>query len=62
MCDLTAPQFKTEEAAREHLEALRWPNGPICPHCGNQGGWPIKGKTTRPGLYKCESYPCRKQF
>jgi len=62
MCDLTPPQLKTEEAAREHLEALRWPNGPICPHCGNQGGWPIKGKTTRPGLYKCVSYPCRKQF
>lgn len=60
MCDLTAPQFKDEDKAREHLEALRWPNGPVCPHCGNVGGWPIKGG--RPGLYKCASYPCRKQF
>jgi hypothetical protein len=22
-------------AAREALEALRWPEGPYCPHCGN---------------------------
>ena len=60
MCDLKAPQFQNEEAARQHLEAIRWPNGPMCPHCGNQGGWAIAGG--RPGLYKCASYPCRKQF
>ena len=24
----------TRIAAREHLESLRWPNGPVCPHCG----------------------------
>lgn len=60
MCDLTAPLFQSDPAAREHLEALRWPNGPVCPHCGHEGGWPIKGG--RAGLYKCSSYPCRKQF
>jgi len=28
------PQFLNEDAAREYLEATRWPNGPECPHCG----------------------------
>jgi hypothetical protein len=27
--------FTDKDAAREHLEAMQWPNGPICPHCGN---------------------------
>ncbi len=31
---LSAPRFHDENAARKHLEALRWPNGPECPHCG----------------------------
>jgi len=25
----------TEEAARDYFEKLRWPNGAVCPHCGN---------------------------
>lgn len=62
MCDLSAPHFRDENRAREYLEALRWPNGAACPHCGNVGGWPITGKSARPGLYKCAAYPCRKQF
>src|SRR3989442_1722694 len=28
------PQFRDEDAAREWLEKKRWPEGPICPHCG----------------------------
>lgn len=62
MCDLTAPQFTDEDKAREHLEALRWPNGPVCPHCGAEGGWKIEGEKSRPGLYKCKQYECRMQF
>ena len=27
---LTAPHFQTPETAREWLEKLRWPEGPIC--------------------------------
>ncbi len=34
---LTDPIFTDETAAREHFEAIRWPNGPICPHCGADG-------------------------
>jgi len=33
--NLTDPVFTEEAKAREHLEAVRWPNGPVCPHCGS---------------------------
>src|SRR5688500_14858839 len=63
MCDLSAPHFKDEDKAREHLEAIRWPNGPVCPHCGSaKGGYKIAGKNTRAGLYRCAENKCRKQF
>lgn len=61
--DLTAPHFNDEEAARAHYEALRWPDGPICPHCGVvNNATKLQGKTTRPGLYKCKEKECRKPF
>ena len=28
------PIFTDPEAAREALESIRWPNGPVCVHCG----------------------------
>lgn len=61
MSALNAPQFKDPEAARLHLEALRWPNGPVCPHCAVVGGhYALKGKAHRQGLWKCAD--CREQF
>lgn len=60
---LEAPRFHKEEAAFEYVEAHLWPNGPVCPHCGNVDAAKIgrlQGKTSRPGLRKC--YECRKQF
>ena len=27
-------RFTNEDAARKHLEAIQWPDGPVCPHCG----------------------------
>ncbi|MBI1777571.1 MAG: IS1595 family transposase [Proteobacteria bacterium] len=60
---LSAARFHTEEAAFEYVEALLWPTGPVCPHCGNADAARIgrlQGKTTRPGLRKC--YECRKPF
>lgn len=53
----------TEEEARDYLEEIRWPDGPVCPHCGcfeNIGK--LEGKSHRPGLYKCYESECRKQF
>ena len=60
---LEAPHFHDEAAAYEYVEALLWPTGPVCPHCGNCDSAKIgklNGKTTRPGLRKC--YECRKPF
>ncbi len=59
--DLTNPIFTDEEAARAHYEAIRWPNGPVCPHCGAiDSATQLKGKSTRAGVYKCRE--CEKPF
>ena len=60
--DLTNPIFHDEDAARAHLEAQLWPNGPTCPRCNVSGDriTKMQGKSTRPGVYKCKD--CRKQF
>jgi transposase-like protein len=62
MSVLDSEFFTSDEAAREHLEALRWPHGPVCPHCGTVEN--IKkleeSPKHRPGLYKC--YACKGQF
>jgi len=61
MSVLDSEFFKDDEAARQHLEAIRWPNGPVCPHCGCMDNIKkLEGKSHRPGLYKCND--CRKQF
>lgn len=61
MSDLSNPIFNDEEAARTHYEAIRWPNGPVCPHCGAvDSATQLKGKSTRPGVYKCRE--CEKPF
>jgi transposase-like protein len=59
--DLTNPIYSDANAAREHLEALHWPNGPVCPHCGEaERVTRLGGKSTRPGVVMCN--PCRKPF
>lgn len=59
--NLSAPHFHDTAKAREYLEKLRWPEGPICPHCGGfEKIYTLQGKAHRPGLYKCGD--CREQF
>lgn len=61
MCGINNPIFQNEQDAREHLESVRWPDGPFCPHCGEaEAIRKLEGKSHRPGLYQCRS--CRKQF
>jgi transposase-like protein len=61
MTKLTDKIYHDEDAARVHFEMIRWPEGRTCPHCGTVGNSTLlKGKTTRPGLYKCKD--CRKPF
>ncbi len=55
----TAPHFASPEAARDWLESLRWPEGPVCSHCGviNHAY-----RTKKPGWYRCAEKECRKDF
>src|ERR1700733_9847967 len=56
-----AKYFSDENKAREYLEAIRWPDGPVCPHCGSvEGVYRLEGRKHRPGLLKCKD--CREQF
>jgi len=61
MFDLTNPIYHDADKAREHLETLHWPDGPVCPKCGEtENVTRLKGKSTRPGVVMCNS--CRKPF
>ena len=60
-----SPFFQSEDSAREALEAVRWPDGRVCPHCGNSDQEKIakvegKKHSHRPGLYYCNE--CKGQF
>ena len=58
---INQPHFQDEDKAREYLEALRWSNGIVCPHCGCIGQhYKLTGESHRKGLLKCAD--CRKQF
>ena len=50
----------SEDNARLFLEGIRWPKGPICPHCKSDRVTALNGAKCRPGLKKCKA--CRKQF
>lgn len=63
MSILSDAHFHNEEAAYKWVEAHVWPNGPVCPFCEETARIaPLKGKTTRIGLYKCYATKCRKPF
>jgi transposase-like protein len=49
-------RFASEDACREYLEELRWPNGVACPRCGNESVSRIEKRNQ----YDCNS--CRYQF
>lgn len=63
---LLAPHCRDEDAAREHIEKTRWPDGPVCPHCGVIGEatklQPREGSKNgvRKGVWNCNG--CREQF
>jgi transposase-like protein len=54
-----APHFQNDDDAREMLESILWPSGPICPHCGVVGH---AYATKRAGVYRCAEKWCRKDF
>ena len=52
------PHFSNEDAARAWFEASRWPEGPVCPHCGSLKHYATK----KAGRYRCGEKECRKDF
>lgn len=72
MSVLSKPYMHDEAAAFAHVESIIWPDGPVCPHCGNCGKvYALIGVRSKPskknpegverhGLKKCAE--CRKQF
>lgn len=65
------PRYQNEDAAREHLESIMWPDGPVCPHCESENATrlpPQKGRKTkahpegviRKGVVQCNA--CRQQY
>ena len=72
MSVLSAPYMHDEAAAFAHVEAMLWPDGPTCPHCGVIGeAYELNGVRSKPskkrpegkerhGLKKCKA--CGKQF
>jgi transposase-like protein len=60
-CDLANPTFTDEDKARQFLEACRWPDGPVCPFCGQLDTVKLLGgKSMGPGWYFCTD--CRDKF
>jgi transposase-like protein len=58
-----SPIFSDETVAREALESIRWPDGPVCVHCGaTEHIVRVAGekKSHRPGLLYCND--CKGQF
>lgn len=72
MSVLSAPYMHDEAAAFAHVEAMLWPEGPVCPHCGViDRAYKLEGVRSkaskknpegreRHGLWKCRD--CRGQF
>lgn len=63
MTTIFDPIFTDDDAARAHLEKLRWADGVYCPHCGNieqASLHRLEGGSHRPGLFQCNA--CRQHF
>jgi transposase-like protein len=64
MSVLSRPYFHDEQAAFTFVEAIIWPQGPVCPHCGGferiTAITPNPAKRIRFGLKRCGQ--CKGQF
>ena len=63
MSVLSKPYFHSVPAAYDYMEKVLWDGEPVCPHCGTVGNaTKLQGEATRPGVWKCKTKECRKQF
>ncbi|MBZ5528674.1 MAG: IS1595 family transposase [Acidobacteriia bacterium] len=64
LIDVTA-KFKTDTDCLDYIQAMRWPNGVGCIHCGSVSVSTINrtaGKNKRMRIYQCLEKGCGKQF
>lgn len=57
-----AEHFRNPDSAAIYLESIRWPDGPVCPHCGEseRAAYRINRAGSKARLWKCAE--CRRQF
>ena len=61
MTDLSNPIYSNNDAARKHLEGIRWANGAFCPHCGEaENIIRLAGKAGAEGRWNCRA--CQRKF
>jgi len=61
MLTLNQVSALSEDKARETLERILWPDGPVCPHCGAvENLTRLQGKAHRTGVFQCNN--CHDQF
>ena len=58
--DLSQVTEMNEQEARDYIESILWPGGPVCPHCASVKSWKVKSPSAGSGVYLCGE--CRKQF
>ena len=54
-----AAHFQNADAARDLIEGIRWPDGPVCGHCGETDR---RYATKRAGRYRCGNPACKKDY
>lgn len=59
MSHLNEPHFQDADEARKLIEGIRWPNGPVCHHCGETAR---RYPTRREGRFRCGNPECQKDF
>ena len=59
--EMSNPVYHDENAARRHLEAVRWSDGVICPLCGaKEDARPVDGESMGAGWFYCPA--CKSKF
>ena len=56
---MSPPISRPRKPPANGWKSLRWPEGPVCSHCGTIGH---AYKTKKPGWYRCAEKECRKDF
>lgn len=58
--DQLRQQFPDEATCRQFFEAVRWPTGRLCPHCGFDASYKITDNHQYHGRYECKR--CKRHF